>query len=445
MQKPVDFITSLSHAFSLNGPFFFCIFLSVIWYWTIKKLIVIYQTKEGDGFLKYSLLLSSFIFLFSSIFVGWKAVGHWLNNAGIHPIYAKISLVPDDVSLDGHELYQNKISYKNTSNHTLNLVVLKKKPCDDKSKLSLFITTKGMDNPNEFDIECSFFKTETPDNANLEIGIDDEGDMVLIGKNQSKKEVGLFVSLAYAGEVTINSKSISQHRPYTSKEDALKDVEKLQDMYTILGQKLDILSRLSISDSVHKNMNFYYGELAITEPLYATILDLTRHTDKRVALKAKSLLDKLPILDDMIQLANSDNQKDLNALKINIESLSVNDLKNLENKIKSAGESAKLLSEKLIAFGAKDNSRVPIPSYYPEGDRFFVSASWDNKNKRTTECVGKAYAHHWGGTEDDQIKLAESRRSRVVFYNKNWAISMLESLGKCDGVQVKFINGNYKR
>ncbi|HEX7499797.1 MAG TPA: hypothetical protein VF524_05755, partial [Polyangia bacterium] len=216
----------------------------------------------------------------------------------------------------------------------------------------------------------------------------------------------------------------------TSLQAVIDAARTLQSDRAPPGEKLEALGRLAASPLAKQHLASDAINKELTEPLYTTLFDLTRHGDRQLAIKTRLFLEEAPIAQDIAILAARapTTQKTLERI---FDSMTAQDIDKLATAMKTAGYPTDVVAAAQSKRTAK-NRTVPIPTYTVDGDRFYVRGKWDNQDEKTIQCVGKAYADLWGGTLKQQTELAKAGSSRVVYYKKDWAADMFRRLEACD-------------
>ena len=437
--------------FKANGPFFFSLFLAGLWVWTIKESLKLLH-KPRSNRLTLFLLGSSAVCLIGSLVVGWRAVDAWMRAQDV-PFgrYATVLGVPNDIAIlaDG-ELYQKRQELSQSPSHSVRLAFFLKKQCSGKDELLLQFNRQGMARPDVFPVPCALLTENWQEGTSFIFDVDEKtGNLILRQRTADKpaakggKDTGLrFVPSAYAADWLLAMNVPSQTvRDYSGAQ--LTDLRAVNEMAKVLqsdrsppGEKLEAIGRLAASPLARDNLANDAVNKDLAEPLYATLFDLQRHSDRQLAIKTRLFLQQAPVARDIAGLAARApaTQK---ALERIFDSMAAQDLEQLAAAMKTAGHPA----DAVRAAQAKRSARtrtVPIPTYTADGDRFYVKAEWNNKDDKTVQCVGKAYADLWGGTLKQQTDLAKARSSRVVFYKKDWAVDMFRRLEAC-GAQASFV------
>ncbi|QDQ25156.1 hypothetical protein FNU76_01605 [Chitinimonas arctica] len=428
-----------------NGPFFFAVLMIIISIWAMTKLITLTKGKPTLIAVHYAVMTFCVITLIGGFLVSWRASSWWFAAQDV-PFgrYATILRIPDDISVwsDAAELYQKRVDSKDTRSHSIKLAILSKAPCQDAGRLIIQLHRAGMKQPDIFPIECNSLDSSWPDKTSFNFDVDiKSGNLVLISNSKSTKiATNPLLPLAFADEpeiqFTIQSNTQRNYAPVSSVDQVKALARTLQSEQAKPGEKVDAINQLGGAPLLASKMTSPGLNAGLSEPLYATLLDLQRHSDKQLATKARQLTARLPIAKDLAKLAKSSDARDMAMLKTIAASTSQQD----RALFKDPGDFDAILNRGSKGTPASGET-PPIPTYTREGDRFFIRASWDNKDEAMVGCVGKAFFELWGGTSlAQQVELARTVRTRMVFYTKAWAISMHDRLRQCQA-KVAYVTG----
>jgi len=448
----VDTITKLADAFKASGPFLFSILLAAGWLWTMTKAIEIFREKTNRGGLKGALLGFAVAFLVGSMVVGWRAIDWWLA-AQETPFgrYATVVRVPNDITVfaDATPLYQQRVQSHGTPTHSVRLAFLLKSQCEDKEPLTLQMNREGMTKPDTFPLRCDSLDAHWQTQKTFDLDVDEKGALVLKAivapegsptKADAVRKVFAVIPEALAmGPAVIPSVTQRSYQQLKSADGLKQAAATLQSARALPAAKLQALGELHASvDALKQVLPNEAWNGALDEPLYATLLDLQRHSDRQVAKNAQILLGQLPLADDLVRLGRSAAGR-RQAARI-VESMSDQQVGQALQSAR-AGGSAELVAM-LNAQQAQKKRVPPIPTYTRDGDRFFVKANWNNADEKTVQCVGKAYHDHWGGASlKQQTDLARSRTTRTVYYTKDWSVEMVRMLQAC-GADAFYVQGS---
>src|SRR5581483_3056112 len=163
---------------------------------------------------------------------------------------------------------------------------------------------------------------------------------------------------------------------------------ELQDPKTLVSRKVEVLdwlrihaSRTNLSEMFELRPSDWQG---IKEPIFLTLLDLTRHTDKEIANKANILLARAPLPTNYFyEVATSGSSTD--------KAEAINDFLRLEPHYAEAV--VKSLAARKVDVRAytkfsehSDDWKQLIPTGTASGDRYYMNVDWDTKNY---DCVYK--------------------------------------------------------
>lgn len=440
----VDLVIKLADAFKASGPFFLTIALGVGCWWMTKKAFDVYKDRGGTAGMRLVLLGFAAAFFIGSMVLGWRAVDWWVDAQDV-PFgrYATIVRVPNDIAVwsDAAPLYQLKLDSQRSPTHSLRLAFLFKSQCPDDDVLIVQMNREGMQKPDTFAISCKALDSRWQTRKTFDLDVDDKGTLVLkhITTPEAAPVKVQIIGDALAGGMPVIQSSTK--RTYESISDPAQAREAaivLQSPRAPPGAKLEALGRLQASVTVLKqaaSSDALNGALA--EPLYATLLDLQRHSDRQLSKKAHLLLAELPLVDDLARMSGSSAGR-RQAMQI-IDSMSAEDAAQTRQKAQAAGHAplvAMLSSERTLK-----KSAPPMPTYTRDGDRFFVRANWNNADEKAVQCIGKAYHDHWGGASlQQQTDLVRGRTTRTVYYTKEWSREMLRLLQAC-GADASYVQG----
>ena len=176
------------------------------------------------------------------------------------------------------------------------------------------------------------------------------------------------------------------------------------------------------------------------ELILLTVYDLTRHTDLKVAEKAKDLARQFDAgywIAEAIASDDPDRRAQIISFLLRIEPESMRDLLN----------TAELTQEGQSALQAELNAgtrRVLFPTGSADGERYHVQASWDPQSEEQVNCLSRLFHQsllaNRSVEEEKQILMAraESPARSSYWYSKQWALNMAQAIESC-GAQSAFI------
>ena len=274
----------------------------------------------------------------------------------------------------------------------------------------------------------------------------------------------------------------------------LQIIETLQDERTPIGKKIEILDYLkSIST---KALDAYLKFSSEKESMILTLLDLSRHTDKQLAVKSRNLLTKFNLRNYILMLVDRPNLYSVNLAREIIEKLSASDADLIFNYISHQIDKLRVKAEKeLQRYTAQLRSsrqynhlkilphnpnlrsspksairrynryhlrtlrnirslhnlklyrtKALIPTGTNQGDRYYVRARWSTgpESEKIVKCLTSLFFDsliHNRSLVDEQDLMKRLNGTRYVYwYSKEWALSMANKIVNCGG-NANFVNG----
>lgn len=228
-------------------------------------------------------------------------------------------------------------------------------------------------------------------------------------------------------EIQVNQRKLLRYQAAPPQEMEPSSLEALQQERSSVGQKIAVLDQLlaETPDELAKR-----GQTASKEPLVLTLMDLTRHSDRELAFKARKLLKRLnPEQWLQTRVESDDETRQAQAREVLIRMPS--------HRAKQWLDQQKQPSPWLDETRAQIEQQgtmplVPTGSVY--GDRYYLQVTWPTDGAKVESCVTQALEQR------DPFKTAESQGSnqRILFgYSKQWAVSTATQLRQC-GAEVAF-------
>jgi len=214
-------------------------------------------------------------------------------------------------------------------------------------------------------------------------------------------------------------------------------VEVLQSPHAQVSAKASALTELSKA-SVSERGDLFNIEIAkptkLVEPAFVTLSDLTRHTDQEIAAKARDILVRTPL--PVRHFADLLSSKDAAQ-----RGLAVKEYLRLEPQY------ADLLSKELIVhkvdvtlLGQVSISgsqwRLLVPTATTGGDKFFMKASWDSKQKGAANCLPDSVVRDLGIATSAKSEMQEGQaRTTRIFGDADKAkiLSIAAAVQNCGG------------
>ena len=215
-------------------------------------------------------------------------------------------------------------------------------------------------------------------------------------------------------------------------------IEALQSERTDVGTKVDFLQMLR--KETDESLEEYLKFVTAKESMALTILDLSRHTDVQLAGISRNLLNRFDLPSYVVdELRSDDDQRLENVSKLLYR---IEDSRRESLRVTAASSS--------VVFPTGRNPRVLIPTGSPQGDRYYVRASWsilqDNMDRGlpVVECLTRLFNEELitDRTLEKERKLMEQLKGNrfVYWYSKSWALSIAKKIEDCGG-ESAFVNG----
>ena len=251
----------------------------------------------------------------------------------------------------------------------------------------------------------------------------------------------LFIGTAYALESDYQARKkslislpseIESHR-----------IEVLQDERTHVWKKIDALDYLNeLNDDI---IRIYLEVNTPKEPMVLTLLDLSRHTDKELAYKARRLINKRieidPYLAEKLMSNNREDQREAEKVLFRIEKWRADRILNYIPESEDNPRVNSLREE--IQHGQK--TKVLIPTASSTGDRYYVKAEWDPEDEDVLTCLTKLFNRRLihDRTLEQEYKIMRGRDKRWVYdESKEWALFIAREIEKCGG-NTSFVRYRY--
>ncbi|MBN1638140.1 MAG: hypothetical protein JW866_04180 [Ignavibacteriales bacterium] len=432
--KHISQLTNLAFQF---GPFLFALLFTLyISRWGYKNYNQANlrcdppaSEKEINTYRLYFLGTAIFGFILVIISIIW-----WFNiQVSYHVFAGKIVNLREYEEITSNDLYFKSILVTKLEENLPQIrdehfLFIQNEPFDNNQKFKIYYS-KGQGKVEEFSINYS-------SQILVEYCVDwDENSGNNILRCLTSPQSSLFFKSAYAQEFKVKS----DYESFSSTEDRIDKylVQLLQEERTDIGQKIEALDKLSsLEDS---QLKYYIEKSIYKEPMTLTLLDLSRHTDKELAYKAKKIInDRFKIDDYLVHLLLSDSKNREEAIEIlfRIEKdRALQILNNIPIKMRNSWFND---LKKEIEFGEK--AKILIPTGSSKGDRYYVQAKWDPKNSKVVECLTELFFRELihNRTYEEEIKLMKGENGQrserwVYWYSKEWALYIAQKIENCGG------------
>lgn len=440
------------------GPYFFSIFLlTVVWTKTRRDLnkAIEKRDKENDKPKEQKDTLAirvasrhvinarirDYLVLGSGLLLTFAGVFWWIHIQPVDHIfraqlmniydYHKTSSTDFYIKKQIHEKYRGEESQVRNES----LLIIQKAPFIPGNKYSLKLS-KGGRKIYIFDIPY------TDKGVPRYVFIEKGEKIVLKLKEVVPISINWFVGTAWAKESIADSADVIMPRvEITEKSLPLDSINKIihtiQSVNTPVGLKIDALDAIAQSDE--KSFEEMLSTNLYQEFVVTTLLDLTRHSDKELASKARKLFSpKGKDYNVGKELAkfyklNKINKEDLEEIITRASqeqaiSIMINFTANTNVKW------AKALKTKVVNGEIKHLALVPTGS--ARGDKYYVKATWNPKDDEVVSCLTKLFNDQLASQRslaDEQVLMKGKSERYVYWYSKEWALLMHERIKECGG------------
>lgn len=206
--------------------------------------------------------------------------------------------------------------------------------------------------------------------------------------------------------------------------------EVLRQEVKDVARKIDAIDQLGKDSLVKEFLDQSPNDILV-------LLDLTRHSDRELAYKAKRVAEQVWIDALLVTaLSSPDKQKKETAETILFRIERARAERILEEVLTHKGGDSTKLSRLLEEIKAGDKERLLIPTGSPQGDRYYVKAEWASGNQQVSDCLAELFKGNLrtNRTLDQEKQYMSGRSMRYVYwYSKAWALGMADNIQKCGG------------
>ncbi|UCE23687.1 MAG: hypothetical protein JSU74_10355 [Candidatus Zixiibacteriota bacterium] len=245
---------------------------------------------------------------------------------------------------------------------------------------------------------------------------------------------GNIVWAAEQGEQSLFRHQVPFRRDSSARFDP---VTVLQDERSDVGSKIVAIDRMLALDD--DSLRIIARINTDKEPMAQTLLDLTRHSDKELAYKARVLADERCDIEGILaeQLKSEDAEKSEQAQQILLrtDSAKASAILMAAEETGSVEDKQKIEQLKMqIQEGSKSAAVVPTASI--DGDRYYVRATWEPSDTTVVDCLTELFNSEPGHnrTMEDEKAIMNDKSERIVWwYSKEWALWIAERIKECGG------------
>lgn len=231
--------------------------------------------------------------------------------------------------------------------------------------------------------------------------------------------------------------------PKPQKTETAWIIDVLQDRLSNVGSKINALEKLgALQPTVLREL---MGVSTPVEPMLLTVLDLTRHSDREISYKAKRILTSLDFEDYLADKLDSDaDWRFAEKILLRIEQ---REGREIIRRAEAKGKRVPKALLKEIASSAKTN--VLVPTWAPDGDRYYVKATWDPTDKKVESCLRDLFHSELAGgptrsLEQEAEIMKRKHGERYVYWDKDFALYIAGKIRNCGGTAT-FLNPTWQR
>ena len=341
-----------------------------------------------------------------------------------------------------------KVQDENDPPHAVVFAILKKSPFLANDQFQIAYKKDGQKSRKILTVK--YDGSETP---KYSIGYDQASDTYELRntKTQSGSAGGAHAAFpspfaAYAQAppprpLVTNSSQVAQPAAPSPSAVDMGLIALLQEPRTPVGEKIDALDRLRAMDAAA--LKAYAGTVTDRESFALTLIELSRHSDPELASKARTAVEKSGAESVLAGQLNSPRPQVRAAAEQAVFRVSPQRAQVILQQAAPSAQNQALSAQ--VQSGVKQQVLVPVGS--ADGDRYYVRASWDPKNVKTTRCLTELFNYEipLGRSLQEEEKLMAGRSSRIVYwYTKEWALGMAEKVKGC-GATASFPNPSQKK
>ena len=251
-----------------------------------------------------------------------------------------------------------------------------------------------------------------------------------VTQNRAARVFPGFTQLAFAAEANVDDIVDTRAGPARGGGVKRNVLNALQAERTDIGTKSHLIGLIGEDTELTSD---YLTAVTAKEPFALTVLDLSRHTDETLRRQAEGLLVGFDLARYVEELMSSQDAEKAGVARRILTAFRDSDVATLE----SDGVARK----EFDGMGR----RALVPTASPQGDRYYVEASWDpNDSDGTTTCLTNIFNEELITSrslseEAELMKRLDGRRF-VYWYSKEWAQYMAEAIRGC-GAEATYVDG----
>ena len=245
-----------------------------------------------------------------------------------------------------------------------------------------------------------------------------------------------------------NARSSSSKPKTSSARVTVELTSPLKDPSADIGERSLILQRLQSLDreALAKALDDDDSATnASDDPLVLTILDLTRHSDKQLAYRARSVLAQLDVnlyIAARLVSSNEGTRRSAERILFRVDTTMAGQILQLA---KSKGWKSATIEQE-IESGEK--TRVLVPTWIPAekshnaGDWYFLKVMWNPADHHTLDCLTKLFHKELISQrtiEQERELMKQKNGVRYIYWDEAWVLKLSDSVADC-GAKFAFVH-----
>ncbi len=221
-------------------------------------------------------------------------------------------------------------------------------------------------------------------------------------------------------------------------------IDLLQDERANVEQKIEALEAMGVDNT--QSLARCLQAPSRKEPIFLTILDLSRHTNRRLASEAQEIANSTDfnniVAEQLVSADEGINNPAFEALAYRIErSIAQEILQKARRRLENVANNEKARIQSRLdrlkeQIQSPEGTRILIPTESSQGDRYYVKAEWSPSNRKTVTCLTKLFnkALITQRTLKDEERLMNGKSNRHIYwYSKDWALWIADEIERCGG------------
>ncbi len=165
-------------------------------------------------------------------------------------------------------------------------------------------------------------------------------------------------------------------------------------------------------------------------PLIATLLDLTRHSDRELAYEASTVVRSLDVEGYLRTGLKSRDPKARNRAEIVLGHMNPADREKVMHDLRLPSKAATRIKDLAL-----------VPTNFPDGDRYYMQITWNPNAQKQGSCLASFFSTSLdvAGTPNQEAQAMEGRGQRLIYsVYKDWVVGAAATISKC-GAKVAYV------